>query len=90
MLQRKYGGAYHLRFRILSNASRGRQAKPMQLDNSFSALQRAFALADEGKRFVEIRGILSREGFDLLQLNSPTVAKELTDRGRSARARKAT
>jgi hypothetical protein len=61
----------------------------MRPDSSFTALERAFSLADEGKRFVEIRGIISLEGFDLLQLNSPMVAKQLSDRARAARARKA-
>ncbi len=57
----------------------------MQPDASLSALERAFALADEGKRVTEIRVSLGREGYDQRQLNSPALARQLTGRARAAR-----
>jgi len=50
-----------------------------------TALERAFALAEDGKPLAVIREILKREGYDQGHLSSPTIRKQLIAKAAAAK-----
>lgn len=58
----------------------------IRMDAKPTALELAFALADQGKPMAVIREALKREGHDQGHLNSPTVRKQLAARAAAAKA----
>jgi len=57
-----------------------------RMDARPTALELAFALADEGKPLAVIRETLKREGHDQAHLSTPTIRKQLAARAAAARA----
>jgi hypothetical protein len=51
-----------------------------------TALELAFALADEGKPLAVIREALKRAGHDQAHLGTPTIRKQLAARAAAARS----
>ncbi len=51
-----------------------------------TALERAFALAEDGKPLAVIRETLKHEGYDQGHLSSPTIRKQLIAKTAAAKA----